>query len=159
MTVIQTPVWDSSKSTLSIVDCQLAREITVLVFSHIFQAGFTVRSFEENWENFEWDQDVHFEELWEKGEAASDSFSQSSLILEPDHFLCLFLIMGFINSVGLIFLLWDILENPKLKFLNLMLSGMTACLLITFVNLFFFSTALLTPITVKPRREKTYGEK
>ena len=55
--------------------------------------------------------------------------------------------MGFINSVGLIFLLWDILENPKLKFLNLMLSGMTACLLITFVNLFFFSTALLTPIT------------
>ena len=125
-----------------------------MVSFHIFQAGFTVRSSEENWANFEWDQDAHFEELWEKGEAASDSFSQSSLILEPDHFLCLFLIMGFINSVGLIFLLWDILENPKLKFLNLMLSGLIRCLLITFVNLFFFSTALLTPITRETSERK-----
>ena len=122
--------------------------MAVLVYFYILQAGFTVRSFEENWENFEWDQDAHFEELWEKGEAASDSFSQSSLILEPDHFLCLFLIMGFINSVGLIFLLWDILENPKLKFLNLMLTGLSACLLITLFNLFLFSTALWKPITV-----------
>ena len=116
---------------------------------NILQGGFTVRSFEEDWENFEWDQDDHFEELWVKGEAGLDldSFSQSSLILKPDHFQCLFLIMGFFYSLGLIFLLCDILANPKFEFLNLMLSGLSACLLITFGNLFFFSTALWIPIT------------
>ena len=87
--------------------------------------------------------------MWEKGEAGLDldSFSQSSLILEPDHFQSLFLIMGSLYSLGLNFLLWDIVDNPKLKFLNIMLSGLSACLLITCVNLFFFSTALWIPIT------------
>ena len=116
-------------------------------FSHILQAGFTVRSFEESWENFEWNQDDHFEDLWERGEAESDSFSQSSLILEPGHYQSLFLIMGFMYSLGLIVLLWDIIENPNLEFLTVMQSGLSACLLITFVNLFFFSTALWMPIT------------
>ena len=119
------------------------------LFYHILQAGFTVRSFEEDWENFEWDQDDHMEELWEKGEAGLDidSFSHSPIILEPDHFQCLFLIMGFLYSLGLIVLLWDILANPNFNFLYLMLSGLSACLLVTFVNLFFFSTALWKPIT------------
>ena len=120
-----------------------------MFYSHILQAGFTLRSFNSEWENFEWDADDHMEELWRKGEAGLDldSFSQSSLILTPDHFQCLFLIMGFFYSLGLIFLLCDILANPKFEFLNLMLSGLSACLLITFGNLFFFSTALWTPIT------------
>ena len=75
------------------------------------------------------------------------SFSHSARIVEPDHFQCLFLIMGFIMSLGLIVLLWDILTNPYYKFYSLMLAGLSACLLITFANFFFFSTALLTPIT------------
>ena len=86
------------------------------------------------------------EELWEKGEAAVD-FDDFSRIIEPDHFQCLFLIMGVVFSVQLIVLLWDILTNPSFGFLKLMLAGLFACLLITFVNLFFFSTALLTPVT------------
>ena len=90
------------------------------------------------------------EELWSKGEAGLDldSFSQSPIVLEPDHFQSLFLIMGFLYSLGLIVLLWDILANPNMKFLYLMLSGLSACLLITFANLFLFSTVLWTPITV-----------
>ena len=89
------------------------------------------------------------EELWEKGEAGLDldSFSHSPIILEPDHFQSLFLIMGSLYSLGLIVLLWDILANPHLNFLYIMLFGLSACLLVTFVNLFFFSTALWTPIT------------
>ena len=89
------------------------------------------------------------EELWEKGEAGLDidSFSHSPIILEPDHFQCLFLIMGFLNSLGLIVLLWDILANPNFNFLYIMVFGLSACLLVTFVNLFFFSTALWKPIT------------
>ena len=87
------------------------------------------------------------EELWTKGEAGVDldSFSQSPSILEPEHFQFLFLMMGFLNSLGLIVLLWDIITNPKLKFLNIMLSGPFVCLLITFGNLFFFSTAFWIP--------------
>ena len=114
---------------------------------HVLKAGFTVRTFDEDWGNFEWDQDDHMEELWTKGEAGVDldSFIQSPIILEPEHFQCLFLMMGFLNSIGLIILLWDILANRKLKFLNIMLSGLSACLLITFGNLFFFSTAFWTP--------------
>ena len=50
-------------------------------------------------------------------------------------------------SLGLIVLLWDILTNPSFGFYGLMLAGLFACLLITFANLFFFSTALLRPIT------------
>ena len=89
------------------------------------------------------------EKLWSKGEAGLDldSFSQSPLILEPDHFQGLFLIMGVLHSLGLIVLLWDILANPKIGFLKLMLSGLSACLLITFVNLFFFSTVFSRPIS------------
>ena len=117
------------------------------------QAGFTVRSFDDDWGNFEWDADDHFEDLWRKGEAGVDldSFSHSPLVLEPDHFQCLFLIMGFKMSLGLIVLLWDILANPKKKLYSLkikdsiMISGLSACLLITFANLFLFSTALWTP--------------
>ena len=75
------------------------------------------------------------------------SLSQSPILLEPDHFQCLFLIMGFIYSAGLIVLLWDILSNKKLGFFKLLISGLFACLLITIGNLFFFSTVLWTPIT------------
>ena len=85
--------------------------------------------------------------MWFKGEADVDSFGYSPTILEPDHFQCLFLIMGCFHSFGLIVLLWDILANPRFEFLKLMLSGLSACLLITFVNLFFFSTVFLIPIT------------
>ena len=118
-------------------------------FFHILQAGLTVRSYDSEWDNFEWDQDEHMEELWSRGEAGFDldSFSQSCMILEPDHFQCLFLIMGFIYSLGLIVLLWEILANKKLGFCKLMIYGLFACLLITFANLFFFSTALWKPIT------------
>ena len=123
-------------------------------FIILFQAGLTVRSFEADWENFEWDADDHMEELWNKGEAGLnlDSFSQSPLILEPDHFQCLFLIMGCLYSLGLIVLLWDILANPNFGFYSLMLSGLSACLLVTFGNLFFFSTVLWTPITFDTKK-------
>ena len=116
---------------------------------HFLQAGLTLRSFDSKWENFEWDADDHMEELWRKGEAGFDldSFSQSPLILEPDHFQCMFLIIGCIFSVQLIVLLWDILSSPRLGFFSLMFAGMFACLMITSVNLFFFSTSLWTPIT------------
>ena len=89
------------------------------------------------------------EELWSKGEAGFDldSFSQSPLILEPDHFQGLFLIMGCLFSLGLIVLLWDILTNPNFGFYSIMLLGLSACLLITSANIFFFSTAFWTPIT------------
>ena len=76
-----------------------------------------------------------------------DSFVHSPSIMRPEHFQCLFLIMGFIMSLGLIVLLWDILTNPSFGFFKLMLAGLFACLLITFANLFFFSTALWRPIT------------
>ena len=82
--------------------------------------------------------------------------------------------MGCFHSFGLIVLLWDILtapptnhlldsvdpqsrvdqSNPHYQFCSLMLAGLFACLLITFVNLFFFSTALLTPITRETSERK-----
>ena len=125
-----------------------------------------MRSFDTDWANFEWDQDDHMEELWEKGEAGAD-FDSSPRIIEPDHFQCLFLILGVIHSVGLVVLLWDILTapptnhlldsvdpqsrvdqyDPDNQFYSLMLAGLSASLLITFVNLYLFSTALWTPIT------------
>ena len=86
------------------------------------------------------------EELWEKGEAGVD-FDSTPRIIEPEHFQCMFMILGCIFSVQLIVLLWDILTNPSFGFIKLMLAGVFASLLITFVNLYFFSTALLTPIT------------
>ena len=86
------------------------------------------------------------EELWEKGEAGVD-FDSTPRIIEPEHFQCMFLIMGCIFSVQLIVLLWDILTNPNFGFYSLMILGLSACLLITFANLFFFSTAFWTPIT------------
>ena len=86
------------------------------------------------------------EELWEKGEGGVD-FDSTPRIIEPDHFQCMFMILGCIFSVQLIVLLWDILTNPSFGFIKLMLAGVFACLLITFVNLYLFSTALLTPIT------------
>ena len=106
------------------------------------------------------------EELWEKGEAGVD-FDSSPRIIEPDHFQCMFLIMGFIHSVGLIAILWDILTapptnhlldsvdphsrvdqyDPHYQFYSLMLAGLSASILITLYNLFLFSTALWRPIT------------
>ena len=112
----------------------------------IFQSGFTIRSFDADWENFEWNQDDHMEDLWSKGEAGVD-FDSTPRIIEPEHFQCMFLIMGCIFSFQLIALLWDILSNKKFGFLKLMFSGLFACLLITCVNLYLFSTALWTPIT------------
>ena len=53
------------------------------------------------------------EELWEKGEAGLELYS-TSRILEPDHFQCMFLIMGFIFSLWLIAILLDILTNSSL---------------------------------------------
>ena len=81
------------------------------------------------------------EELWEKGEGGVD-FDSTPRIIEPEHFQCMFMILGCIFSVQLIVLLWDILTNPSFGFIKLMLAGVFACLLITFVNLYFFSTAL-----------------
>ena len=86
------------------------------------------------------------EELWEKGEAGGE-FDSTPRIIEPDHFQCMFLIMGCIFSVQLLVLLWDIVTNPSFGFFKLMSAGLFACLMITFVNLYFFSTALWTPIT------------
>ena len=82
-----------------------------------------------------------------------DSFVHSPSIMQPEHFQCLFLIMGFIMSLGLIVLLWDILTNPSFGFFKIMLAGLFACLLITFANLFFFSTALWRPITREAEAE------
>ena len=89
------------------------------------------------------------EDLWLKGEAGVelDSFSQSPLIIEPDHFQCLFLIMGILHSLGLTVLLWDILANRKLNFYEIMTYGLCACFFVTIGNLFFFSTTLWTMIT------------
>ena len=64
------------------------------------------------------------------------------------------MIMGVLYSLGLIVLLWDILANPKFNFFYIMIFGLSACLLITFVNLFFFSTALWTPITRETQERK-----
>ena len=85
------------------------------------------------------------EELWERGEAGVD-FECTPRIIEPEHFECMFMIMGCIFSVHLIVLLWDILTNPSFGFFKIILTGLFACLLITFVNLYFFSTVLLRPI-------------
>ena len=95
------------------------------------------------------------EELWSKGEAGGD-FDSSSRLLEPDHFQCMFLIMGCIFSLWLIVALWDILTNKKIGFLKIMLYGLFACLLITFVNLYLFSTSLWTPITYDKMTEREY---
>ena len=75
-----------------------------------------------------------------------DNFIDSPSVIRPEHFQCIFMIMGFIMSLGLIVLLWDILSNPYYKFYSLMIAGLSACLLITFANFYFFSTALWTPI-------------
>ena len=114
------------------------------------------------------------EELWEKGEAGGD-FDNSSRIIEPDHFQCMFLIMGCIFSVQLLVLLWDILtapptyhlldyedpqsrldqSDPHYQFYRLMLAGLSACLLITLNNLYLFSTTFLwTPITRETEERK-----
>ena len=93
------------------------------------------------------------EELWSKGEAGVD-FDSTPRNIEPNHFQCMFLIMGCIFSLQLLVLLYDILTNTSLSFLNIMLAGLFACLLITSVNLFFFSTALWTPITRKTEERK-----
>ena len=95
------------------------------------------------------------EELWSKGEAGVD-FDNFSRIIEPEHFQCLFLIMGGIFSLYLIFILCDILTNTSFGFVKLMLAGLFACLLITLVNLYFFSTALLTPITRETEEKKNW---
>ena len=90
------------------------------------------------------------EELWEKGEAGED-FDSSPRIIEPDHFQCMFLIMGFMFSLWLFVLLLDILTNSRLGFFKLMLGGLLACALVTTVNIYFFSTSLWSPITVEKK--------
>ena len=117
------------------------------ISDHILQAGFTIRSFEADWGSTEFSEDKHNEELYWKGEVDPDSFTDSPSVIQPEHFQCMFLILGFIMSLGLIVLLWDILTNPSFKFYGLMLAGLSACLLITFANLFFFSTVCWTPTT------------
>ena len=98
------------------------------------------------------------EELWEKGEAGGD-FDNLSRIIEPDHFQCMFLIMGCLLSVQLLVLLLDILSNPTYGFLKLMLAGLFSCLLFTLVNIFFFSTSLWTPRTRETEERKdNWGE-
>ena len=113
------------------------------------------------------------EELWLKGEAGVD-FDCTPRIIEPDHFQCMFMIMGCIFSVQLIVILWDILtapptnhlldsENPHSRvdqsdrdnqFYSFMSAGLSSCLLITLVNLYLFSTALWTPITYDTSERK-----
>ena len=113
----------------------------------------TVRSFDEDWGSSQFSEDNFNEELYWSGEVEPDSFVDSPSVIRPEHFQCLFMIMGFIMSLGLIVLLWDILSNPYYKFYSLMIAGLSACLLITSANFYFFSTALLTPI----KRESTSG--
>ena len=84
--------------------------------------------------------------MWWKGEAGFDF--RFNRVLEPDHFVSLFLITGSILSLALIALLVDILTNASFGFFKLMPAGILACLLITSNNLFYFSTSLWKPITV-----------
>ena len=72
---------------------------------------------------------------------------EMEFLIQPEHFQGTFMIMGVLYSVGLVVLLWDILSNKKLGVFKLMISGLFACILVTFVNLFFFYTVLWTPIT------------
>ena len=85
--------------------------------------------------------------MWEKGEAGLE-WDATPRILEPDHFQCMFLIMGCIFSLWLIVILVDILTNEEFGFFKIMLAGLFGCLLVTSANLFFFSTSLLMPVTV-----------
>ena len=85
--------------------------------------------------------------MWEKGEAGTD-FDSTSRVIEPDHFVCAFLITGFVQSLALIGLLLDILTNSRKGFFKLMLGGLLACGLVTTVNLYFFDTSIWKPITV-----------
>ena len=88
--------------------------------------------------------------MWEKGEAGTD-FDSTSRVIEPDHFVCAFLIMGFVQSLALIGLLLDILNNSRMGFFKLMLGGLFACGLVTAVNIYFFDTSIWKPITVDGR--------
>ena len=85
--------------------------------------------------------------MWEKGEAGTD-FDSTSRVIEPDHFVCAFLITGFVQSLALIGLLLDILTNSRMGFFKLMLGGLLACGLVTTVNVYFFDTSIWKPITV-----------
>ena len=113
------------------------------VSCHILQAGFTVRSFE--WENQEWDEDDHMKDLWWKDEMDPE-FGVCNLV-RPEHFQGIFAFMGILYSVGLITILWDLLVNPSYKFCSLMIAGLVSCLLVTITNLILFSLVLVTPIT------------
>ena len=87
---------------------------------YILQAGFIGN--QAPWGNSQFSEDDFNEELYWKGEVEPDSFKDSPSVIRPEHFQCLFLIMGFIMSLGVIALLWDILTNPYYKFYSLMLS-------------------------------------
>ena len=104
-----------------------------------------IRSFD--FANSQSSEDDFNEELYWSGEVEPDNFIDTPSVIRPEHFQCMFMIMGFIMSLGLIVLLWDILSNPYYKFYSLMIAGLSACLLITFANFYFFSTALWSPIT------------
>ena len=80
-------------------------------------------------------------------------FDSINRVVEPDHFQCTFLILGFIFYLWLFVLMLDILNNSSLGFFKLMLGGLLSCGLVTFVNLYFFDTSLWTHITYdKPER-------
>ena len=113
--------------------------------SIILQAGFTGRPSE--WQNDEWDQDAHFEELWYRGEAGGD-WDATSRVIEPDHFQGLFLIMGCFITLWLIVLLWDMLNNPNFGFFKLMIPGLFACAFFTAANSYCFATTLSKPKTI-----------
>ena len=81
--------------------------------------------------------------MWEKGEAGLE-WDATPRVLEPDHFVCIFMITGFLLSIWLIVLLVDILTNQQFGFFKIMLAGLFGCVLVTSANLFFFSTSLLT---------------
>ena len=94
--------------------------------------------------------------MWEKGEAGLE-WDATPRVLEPDHFVCIFMITGFLLSIWLIILLVDILTNEQFGFFKIMLAGLFGCVLVTSVNIFFFSTSLLTHITYDTP-ERTYTD-
>ena len=81
--------------------------------------------------------------MWGKGEAGLE-WDATPRVLEPDHFVCIFMITGFLLSIWLIVLLVDILTNEQFGFFKIMLAGLFGCVLVTSANLFLFSTSLLT---------------
>ena len=115
------------------------------------QAGFTVRP--GHWENSEWDEDEHMEDLLLKDEM--------DFLVLPEHFQSVLGFIGILLSIGLAVALCDMLLNPNFGIYRLLIFGLTFCLLITMVNLASASTVLLRPVTrdtlENRTRSKLYG--